>query len=80
MTPFKALLRPSTRRRAAPPTPEETEQRALLLRLCSLLLQYPDHELVTARPVLTASVEALPPSSAAGHLTAFTDWFTRRAS
>ncbi len=75
MTPLKALLRPSTRRRAAPPTPEESEQRALLLRLCSLLLQYPDHELVAAREVLTAGVAALPHSPAAGQLAAFTDWF-----
>lgn len=61
MTPLKALLRPSTRRRAAPPTPEETEQRALVLRLCSLLLQYPDHELVAAGPVLTAGARRCHP-------------------
>jgi nitrate reductase delta subunit len=46
-----------------------------VLRLCSLLLQYPDTELATARPVLTATVEALPASPAAGHLAAFTSWF-----
>ena len=57
-------------------TPEETEARTLLLRLLSLLLQYPDAELTSARPVLTASVEALPASPAAEHLTAFTAWFT----
>ncbi|MDX3386441.1 nitrate reductase molybdenum cofactor assembly chaperone [Streptomyces niveiscabiei] len=55
-------------------TPEETGARALLLRLCSLLLQYPDGELVAARAELTATVEALPSSSAAGHLSAFTAW------
>ncbi|MFF5342333.1 nitrate reductase molybdenum cofactor assembly chaperone [Streptomyces althioticus] len=57
-------------------TPEETEARTLLLRLCSLLLQYPDAELVTARRVLSASIEALPPSPAAEHLAEFAAWFT----
>ncbi|GAA2648554.1 nitrate reductase molybdenum cofactor assembly chaperone [Streptomyces vastus] len=63
-------------RRPARLTPEEAEARTLLLRLCSLLLQYPDTELATARPVLTTTVEALPPSPAAEHLAAFTSWFT----
>lgn len=71
-----ALRRPDRTPRAAPLTPEETEQRALLLRLMSLLLQYPDADLTTARPVLTATVGALPPSPAAGHLTEFAAWFT----
>jgi nitrate reductase delta subunit len=57
-------------------TPEEAEARVLLLRLCSLLLQYPDAELATARPVLTTTVQALPPSPAAEQLTEFTAWFT----
>ncbi|MFF0813515.1 nitrate reductase molybdenum cofactor assembly chaperone [Streptomyces albogriseolus] len=61
-------------------TPEEIEQRALLLRLCSLMLQYPDAELADAKPVLTATVQALPPSSAAEHLAAFTNWFTGQES
>ena len=63
-------------RRPARLTPEESETRTLLLRLCSLLLQYPDAELAAARPVLTTTVEGLPPSPAAEHLAAFTAWFT----
>jgi nitrate reductase delta subunit len=63
-------------RRRAPMTPEETEQRELLLRLVSLLLQYPDAELAGARPELAARVEALPATPAAEHLTRFTAWFT----
>lgn len=63
-------------RRQARPTPEEGEARTLLLRLCSLLLQYPDSELAAARPVLTATVDALPASPAAAHLATFTAWFT----
>jgi len=62
-------------RRPARLTPEETEARVLLLRMCSLLLQYPDAELAAARPVLTATVEALPPSPAAEHLAGFAAWF-----
>ncbi|ODA70534.1 nitrate reductase molybdenum cofactor assembly chaperone [Streptomyces sp. AVP053U2] len=76
MTPLRALIRPSARRRPAPMTPEETEQRALLLRLVSLLLQYPDAELAAARRVLAATVEALEPSPAAERLAEFTAWFT----
>ncbi|MFH9043657.1 nitrate reductase molybdenum cofactor assembly chaperone [Streptomyces sp. NPDC017966] len=70
-----ALRRPDRTPRTTPLTPEETERRALLLRLMSLLLQYPDADLAAARPVLTASVEALPPSPAAEHLAEFTVWF-----
>ncbi|MFM9634124.1 MULTISPECIES: nitrate reductase molybdenum cofactor assembly chaperone [Streptomyces] len=76
-----ALLRTRVRaavRRPTRLTPEEVEARTLLLRLCSLLLQYPDAELAAARPVLTATVEALPPSSAAEDLAAFTAWFTNQ--
>ncbi|WP_217145813.1 nitrate reductase molybdenum cofactor assembly chaperone [Streptomyces sp. AC627_RSS907] len=62
-------------RRPARLTPEETEARTLLLRLCSLLLQYPDAELAAGRRVLSASIEALPPSPAAEHLASFADWF-----
>nr|WP_229914701.1 nitrate reductase molybdenum cofactor assembly chaperone [Streptomyces chartreusis] len=62
-------------RRPARLTREEAGARALLLRLCSLLVQYPDLELTAARPVLAASVEALPASPAAEHLAAFTAWF-----
>ncbi|WP_416975070.1 nitrate reductase molybdenum cofactor assembly chaperone [Streptomyces sp. 4F14] len=68
--PVRARVRAAVRRLSS----EEAEARVLLLRLCSLLLQYPDGELVAARAELRAAVEALPPSPAAGHLTAFTTW------
>nr|WP_237519555.1 nitrate reductase molybdenum cofactor assembly chaperone [Streptomyces sp. HUCO-GS316] len=73
-----ALVRTRVRaavRRPARLTPEEAEARTLLLRMCSLLLQYPDTELATARDVLTSTVKALPSSPAAGHLADFTAWF-----
>ncbi|MFB6638381.1 nitrate reductase molybdenum cofactor assembly chaperone [Streptomyces chartreusis] len=73
-----ALVRTRVRaavRRPARLTREEAEARALLLRLCSLLVQYPDAELTAARQVFTASVEALPASPAAEHLADFTAWF-----
>ncbi|MET8570092.1 nitrate reductase molybdenum cofactor assembly chaperone [Streptomyces sp. NPDC004783] len=78
-----ALVRTRVRaavRRPGRLTPEESRARALLLRLCSLLLQYPDAELTAARPALAASVEALPPSPAAEHLAGFTAWFTGQAA
>ncbi|MFI2435916.1 nitrate reductase molybdenum cofactor assembly chaperone [Streptomyces sp. NPDC018693] len=56
--------------------PARGEHRSLLLRLMSLTLQYPDDELVVARPTVAASVAALPESPAAAELTAFADWFT----
>ncbi|MGW3147246.1 MULTISPECIES: nitrate reductase molybdenum cofactor assembly chaperone [Streptomyces] len=71
----RTRIRAATRRRA-PLTPREAEDRALLLRLMSLLLQYPDAELVAARPVVAATVAALAPSPAATELAAFTAWFT----
>jgi nitrate reductase delta subunit len=74
-----ALVRTRIRaavRRPARLTPEESGARTLLLRLCSLLLQYPDAELAAARPVLKDSVEALPSSPGAEHLAAFTAWLT----
>ncbi|MGW4072485.1 nitrate reductase molybdenum cofactor assembly chaperone [Streptomyces asiaticus] len=61
-------------------TPEEAEARALLLRLCSLLLQYPDRELTAARPELTTAISALPSSPAAEHLAAFVSWFAAEES
>ncbi|QNP68312.1 nitrate reductase molybdenum cofactor assembly chaperone [Streptomyces roseirectus] len=64
-----AVLRPSRL------TPEEAEARALLLRLCSLLLQYPDRELVAGRAELANAVAALPRSRAAGELAVFLAWF-----
>ncbi|WAZ26397.1 nitrate reductase molybdenum cofactor assembly chaperone [Streptomyces cinnabarinus] len=76
-----ALVRTKVRaavRRPSRTTPQEAESRTLVLRLCSLLLQYPDAELAAARPVLTATVEALPPSPAAEHLAAYTAWCTEQ--
>ncbi|MET9886462.1 nitrate reductase molybdenum cofactor assembly chaperone [Streptomyces sp. NPDC006430] len=76
-----ALVRTRVRaavRRPGRLTPEEAAARSLLLRLCSLFLQYPDTELATARPVLTSTVEALPPSPAAEELAAFTSWFAEQ--
>lgn len=73
-----ALVRTRVRaavRRPARLTAEETAGRALVLRLVSLLLQYPDSELIAARTDLTTVVEALPATPAAGHLARFTDWF-----
>ncbi|MEU1571233.1 nitrate reductase molybdenum cofactor assembly chaperone [Streptomyces collinus] len=62
-------------RRPARLTPEETAGRALILRLVSLLLQYPDSELIAARTELTTVVDALPATPGAEHLARFTDWF-----
>ncbi|GAA3771344.1 nitrate reductase molybdenum cofactor assembly chaperone [Streptomyces coacervatus] len=70
----RARIRAAVRRRSAM-TSEEADRRALLLRLLSLLLQYPDSELSDARPALTSAVTALPPSPAATELTAFLGWF-----
>jgi nitrate reductase delta subunit len=71
-------IRPAARR-AARFSPEERERRAMLLRLCSLFLQYPDSELIAARPVLTDTVTTLEPSSAAEELAAFAEWFAGAA-
>ncbi|GAA3494680.1 nitrate reductase molybdenum cofactor assembly chaperone [Streptomyces prasinosporus] len=76
-----ALVRTRVRaavRRPSRITPEEAGTRALTLRLCSLMLQYPDAGLTSGRDELTAAVEALPPSPAAGRLTAFTTWLAGR--
>ncbi|MGA5757161.1 nitrate reductase molybdenum cofactor assembly chaperone [Nonomuraea bangladeshensis] len=50
-------------------------QRASLLRLVSLLLQYPDPALLAARDELAEAVRALPESPARASLTAFVAWF-----
>ncbi|MFD4017218.1 nitrate reductase molybdenum cofactor assembly chaperone [Streptomyces sp. SH5] len=74
-----ALVRTRVRaavRRPARLTAEEREERALLLRLCSLLLQYPDAELTAFAQPSAGVIEALPPSPAAAHLAAFTTWLT----
>ncbi|MFD1663007.1 nitrate reductase molybdenum cofactor assembly chaperone [Streptomyces caeni] len=74
----RARVRAAVRRHAAS-DPVEGERRSLLLRLISLLLQYPDAELAAARPTVTAAVRALPPSPAATELAAFTAWFTAQS-
>lgn len=63
----------SRRPRAA--SAESQEQRASLMRLVSLLLQYPDAELLAARPQLAAAARELPASPAREPLTEFTAWF-----
>ncbi|GAA2574440.1 MULTISPECIES: nitrate reductase molybdenum cofactor assembly chaperone [Streptomyces] len=65
-------------RRQPPMSPQEAEERALLLRLLSLLSQYPDEELCAHRPRLASAVAALPGSPAARELSAFMDWFAAR--
>ncbi len=49
------------------------EDRARLFRLISVLLQYPDDELVSLRPDIAAAVRDLPESSG---LLEFVSWFT----
>ncbi|MEV4555347.1 nitrate reductase molybdenum cofactor assembly chaperone [Nonomuraea wenchangensis] len=53
-------------------------ERAALLRLVSLLLQYPDPALLAARDELAQAVRALPESAARASLTAFVAWFRDR--
>ncbi|MFI2031240.1 nitrate reductase molybdenum cofactor assembly chaperone [Streptomyces buecherae] len=79
MSPLRALVRPVSGRRTRL-TREQAEQRSLLLRLLSLLLQYPDRELATARPSLAASVAKLPHSPASAELTSFINWFVAQPS
>ncbi|MGA5702785.1 nitrate reductase molybdenum cofactor assembly chaperone [Peterkaempfera bronchialis] len=55
--------------------PEQAAERALLLRLCSLFLQYPDAELAAVRPALAASTANLTATPAAGELVVFARWF-----
>jgi nitrate reductase delta subunit len=71
-------VRAAVRRRPSRLTPQEVMDRALVLRLLSLLLQYPDAELAAARPAVVAAVRALPASAAATELAAFADWFTEQ--
>ncbi|MFM9589244.1 nitrate reductase molybdenum cofactor assembly chaperone [Streptomyces scabiei] len=72
----RTRVRAATARRRGAAGPAQTERRALLLRLMSLLLQYPDAELSDARPAVARAVAALPPSRTAAELAAFTAWFT----
>jgi nitrate reductase delta subunit len=53
--------------------------RAATLRLISLLLQYPDADLLAARPQLAAAVRALPRSPARQRLDEFTTWYAGTA-
>ncbi|WP_165986262.1 nitrate reductase molybdenum cofactor assembly chaperone [Streptomyces sp. YIM 98790] len=73
--PARARVRPAGRRPDAL-TPREKAERALVLRLLSLLLQYPDRELTAARAELAAAAAGLPAGPAAGELAAFLGWFT----
>lgn len=73
-----ALVRTRLRaavRRPSRLTPAQARERSLVLRLVSLLLQYPDAELAAARQDVATCVAGLPPSEAAAGLGAFTDWF-----
>lgn len=68
------------RRRRTGPAPDagraaDRPDRPTLLRLVSLLLQYPDAELLAARAELAAAVADLPRSPARDALTAFTSWY-----
>ncbi|KUL34393.1 nitrate reductase [Streptomyces sp. NRRL F-4489] len=76
----RTVLVRGRRRRATRLTPREARERSLLLRLLSLLLQYPDDELASARGELADRVDSLPPSPAARHLTAFTGWFAGQSA
>ncbi|GAA3210387.1 nitrate reductase molybdenum cofactor assembly chaperone [Nonomuraea helvata] len=53
----------------------EPADRAALLRLVSVLLQYPDAGLLAARDELAEAVSRLPESAARGSLTRFLVWF-----
>lgn len=52
-------------------------ERAALLRLVSLLLQYPDPELAGARADLAAAARALPHAATRDPLVSFTEWFSQ---
>src|SRR5215472_18406234 len=56
-------------------TASTAPQRAAFLRLASLLLQYPDTELLGAREQLAAQARALPQPPLRDPLVAFTDWY-----
>ncbi|MFG2161099.1 nitrate reductase molybdenum cofactor assembly chaperone [Streptomyces olivaceus] len=73
----RTRVRAAVRRRASM-SPRAAEERALLLRLLSLLTQYPDDELSEQRPRLASAVAALPRSPAARELGRFMNWFTAR--
>jgi nitrate reductase delta subunit len=51
------------------------DRAAVVYRLCSLLLQYPDEEMLAARGQIRDEVAALPGSPAAAALGRFLDWW-----
>lgn len=51
-------------------------QIATIYKLCSLLLQYPDAELLAARPALAGLIDELPRGEAAAALRNFSAWWT----
>lgn len=53
------------------------DARATVYKLCSLLLQYPDEELLAARAELVDAVGELPRSEAAAALERFCEWWTK---
>jgi nitrate reductase delta subunit len=53
------------------------ESASATYKVCSLLLQYPDAELLAAREEIRAGVLALPPSDAAEALERFLVWWSR---
>ena len=82
MNPLPAPVRTRLRAAARRPqrlTPQEAQERALILRLLSLLLQYPDDELTAERGALADAVRSLSPSPAVERLAAFTGWFSTQA-
>lgn len=64
-------------RRGRQPGPADgrQEQRAAFMRLVSLLLQYPDDELLATRPQLLAAARAVPVSPCREQLVEFTAWY-----
>ncbi|MFF5207587.1 nitrate reductase molybdenum cofactor assembly chaperone [Streptosporangium sp. NPDC000396] len=69
-------MRLLARREAGTPHSHQSqEHRTALLRLVSLLLQYPDAELLAARAELSRAVAALPDSVSRESLTRFMRWF-----
>ena len=75
---MKLRLRSDTRPGTETSTQPAPGERAALLRLVSLLLQYPDPALLAARDELAQAVRALPESAARASLTAFVTWFGDR--
>ncbi|MEV5560690.1 nitrate reductase molybdenum cofactor assembly chaperone [Nonomuraea wenchangensis] len=75
---LRSRTEPGTEPGTRPGTQLAPGERAALLRLVSLLLQYPDPALLAARDELAQAVRALPESAARASLTAFVAWFGDR--